>query len=237
MQGARLDRFLNITLPVDDTSLGTVWVFSTPISYPTFERYHREMARAWSMVAGMGGMASGPRIAAMELKRTAQDMGTWDDPPDAPGTGVERGLVAEIRRLTNVVCPMEGGGWEPVPLMDAYAQGILDDDDLRDVEGVVAFFILASAMQRHKQLVMTLSAMAVFVGAQTTSLGCSEWIASELSSNGTGTSGPSPMPGNRSAEPSGTAAAPAVVEPTSSGTRAGPAPSPAPGGNRSLPVY
>ena len=51
MQGARLDRFLNIILPIDDTSLGTVWAFSTPISYQVFERYHREMARAWSIVA------------------------------------------------------------------------------------------------------------------------------------------------------------------------------------------
>lgn len=180
MQGARLDRHLNLVMPVYDTSLGTVWVFHTPVSRQVFERYYRVMARAWTLVASMGGTSSGPKIAALELKTTANDMAIWDGP-----TGVEKGLFEEIRRLTNVVCPAENGGWEPVPLMDAVAAGTLDADDLADVEGIVTFFTLASAIQPRRTLTITASSLAVFFSAQTTSFGCSEWIASEMNSNET----------------------------------------------------
>src|SRR5215469_15371938 len=128
----RFDRRLNLVIPVDTTA-GEVQVFSTPIGRPTFERYYRVLARAWSVVATMGGVASGPRVAAMELRQTAIDVGTWDDV--GSDVGVQRGLLEEIRRLTNVLVPRsrdDGGGWEMIPLMDAVRAGTLDEEDLSE---------------------------------------------------------------------------------------------------------
>ena len=181
-----LDSKLNLILPCD-THLGEVYAFSTPISYGTFKRYYRVMARTWSIVVGLGGGVSGPKVATMELEQTARDMNVWEGE-----AGVERGLVAEIRRLTNVVVPAEGGGWEPVPLMHAVQSGVLTEEDLQEIEGCLTFFMLAGQMQDRKLLETTRAGMSYLWQCRFTSLDCSAWIASSLTSTATATSSASP---------------------------------------------
>ena len=186
----RVDHRMNLVIPVE-TDAGELYVFATPISRPVFERYFLVMARAFTMTFTIGGgVTSGPTIAMMTLRQAAQDMGVLDGP-----AGVERGLITEMRRLTNVVCPAEDGGWEPVPLMDAAADGRLSEDDLAEVEGAVAFFTLASALQQRRTLRTTIAGLESLWGAQGTPLSCTEWIASLRTSTETGTSSPQPTAG------------------------------------------
>jgi hypothetical protein len=171
----RLDRHLNLVVPCD-TSIGEVEVHSVPVSYAVFEKYYRVMARAWTMVASMGPTTAGPKVAMLELRETARSMGMWDGPD-----GTELGLVAEMRRLTNVIRPTERG-LEPVPLEVAIGDGTLDPEDAADVEGIVAFFTLASAMLARRALATTLGFLELAFGARTTSSTCSEWIVSSRTS-------------------------------------------------------
>lgn len=188
MQGQpRLSRELKLVLPVD-TALGEVYVHSTPISREVFERYWLVISRAHSMIMAVaGGVAAGPKVAVLALKEAATQMQVWEGP-----TGVERGLLGEIRRLTNVIVPADGGGWELLPLMDAVTARSIDEDDLAEIEGAVTFFILASQMQSREALEITLAGMTSLWGARTTSSSCSEFIGSLPRSTATASSGETP---------------------------------------------
>ena len=160
-------------MPVD-TDVGEVYAHSTPVSKAIFRKYFLCMARAHTMIVQVGGgVASGPKIASFTLEEAAKQMSVWDGPE-----GVERGLVQEIRRLTNVVVPSPRGGWQHLPLMDAQSQGILNDEDVVEIESAATFFILASAMQRREGLLATTGGMELLWGAVITSLNVTDFAAS-----------------------------------------------------------
>ena len=183
---ARIDHRLNLVIPVE-TDNGDVYVFATPLSRTMFERYYLVMARAFALSFQVGGgIVSGPKIAALSLQQAAMDMNVWDGE-----AGVKNGLVAEVQRLTNVVCKVDGA-WEPVPLMDAVASGVLTEDDLAEVEGAVTFFILSCALQQRAMLAKTIDGLTSLWGALSTPLNCMDWIASFLTSTDKKTTSPQP---------------------------------------------
>jgi hypothetical protein len=84
--------------------------------------------------------------------------------------------MAEIRRLSNVIMPSEKG-WQAVPFQDAIDKELLDDSDIAEVEGLIAFFICASAMSRKTEVQSVLQRMALW-GASITSSNSTEFAAS-----------------------------------------------------------
>jgi hypothetical protein len=165
-----LNRKLNLVIPVDIREGITAYVHSTPISREVFESYYQVIARAFNGIwqGGLGTLA-GPRVAMMEIRRIATEMGLWDGP-----NGVNNGLVGEIRRLTNVVRPAHKG-WETVPFEDAVRSKYFDDDDVSEIENALCFFIVASAMHRRSELGPILEIVSKLWGAQTVSSNCTEY--------------------------------------------------------------
>ena len=116
----RLNERLNLVLPVDRDGT-TVYVHSTPISREVFERFYLPIAKTLAKVGTNDlGMVSGPRVAALILKDAAKECGMWEGEQ-----GVERGLLPEIRRLTNVVA-FGPDGWRPFPFDKAISEKFFD---------------------------------------------------------------------------------------------------------------
>ena len=178
-----LNRKLNLVIPVERED-GLVYVHSTPISREVFERYFMVIAKTFGRIVVEGLAQTSPRIAMLMLRRTAQDDGAWSG-----ASGVEMGLVSEIRRLTNALLPLKTGGWETVPWHDVVANRMLEDEEVQEVENLLAFFTLSAAMRRRKEHEEMMEAMAEAFNLQTTSSDCTAFASSLPTSIATASSG------------------------------------------------
>lgn len=197
----KLDQKLNLVIPIgsDQTVADpkdpkkTVTVFvpeffvhSMPIGREVFEKFYLVIAKTFSSIYNEGlGFTTGPRVAMLMLRSTASSMGQLEE--------VERGLIAEIRRLTNVVMVGQSG-WETVPFQEVVDKKIISEDDLAEVENALAFFTVASSMHKKKDLLEILDGAGTLWGAQTSLLSCTEYAASLRTSTATGTSSPPAPP-------------------------------------------
>jgi len=168
----KINRKLNLVMPVDRDDGSTIWVHSTPISREVFNTYFLVVSKAFSAMYAEGlSHIAGPRVAGHLLKKVAVSMGVWDGPG-----GVQNGLVAEIRRLTNVLVPSERG-WQSMPFQDVFDKKLIDEDDLEEVDNALAFFMVVSLVHKRRDLPTVLEALTLW-GAQTSSLGCMEYMGS-----------------------------------------------------------
>jgi hypothetical protein len=167
----RIDKRLNLVTEVQ-TENGTMFVHSAPISREVFEKYFLVISKTFAAIISEGlSFISGPRIAALMLKKVATDSGVWEG-----NDGVNRGLMAEIRRLSNVSMPSDNG-WKSVPFQDVIDKGLMDEADVAEVEGLIAFFICASAMSRRVEIQSVLDRLSMW-GSSTTLLNSTEYAGS-----------------------------------------------------------
>ena len=181
---ARIDSKLNIVVPLPRDS-GTIYIHSTPLSREVFETYYMVIAKSFSaLFAENLNVVSGPRVAALVVKTIAKQMGVWEG-----AGGVQGGLFAEIRRLTNVLMPTEKNGLESFPFQALIDKKILDEDEIAEVESLIVFFILNSAMHRKQYLPRILEGMCDLWAIQTTQLNATEYLASLRTSTEAGSFG------------------------------------------------
>jgi hypothetical protein len=176
----KIDRKLNFVIPLYDEA-GTVssYVHSTPISREVFEANAITIAQTFtSIYAGGLGATAGPRIAAILLRRNAQDsVGDDSEARLMALEAINHGLFSEIYRLTNVV--INGPtGWMTVPYEVAVKQNMIDEDDAAEVENALVSFIVDSAMHKKRDVAGILKISSKLWGAQTSSLNCTEFAAS-----------------------------------------------------------
>ncbi|HEY6927217.1 MAG TPA: hypothetical protein VI653_27320 [Steroidobacteraceae bacterium] len=185
----RIDKRLNLVIPVYRDDGSRLFVHSTPVSSDLFDTYWEPVGKAFSSIYSGGfGIIGGPRIAAKMLQKVATEMGRWDGPK-----GVRMGLVAEAHRLTNVLVPREKGGWETVPFDDA-RKTMLDKEDVSEIEGAIAFFTVVSLIHRRTEQAEVLAGAGGLWGAQTTSLDCTAFTNSLTTSTETESSGETQTP-------------------------------------------
>jgi hypothetical protein len=182
----KIDEKLNLVIELEREG-GSIWVHSTPIGRETFKRYYLVLAKAFSKIYKEGlDVTSGPRVAAMVVEDVARELGVWDGEG-----GVEGGLMAEIRRLSNVVVPA-ARGWATIPLESAINEKRFSEEEAAEVENAVCFFIVASAMHSRKDRKVALLGMTSLWTGQITSSNSTEFAASLRTSTETA---PSPPPG------------------------------------------
>lgn len=187
-----IDEKLNYVVPID-TEAGTVYVHSTPISREVFERNFLLVSKTFARLYNEQlGATAAPRVAKMMCRQVAIEMnGTEPDgtPLDAgPGTNSFNSLMMEIRRLSNVVA-QGSSGWETYPLQEAVDRKSMSESDLSEVENVLVFFTLASAMHRKSVLRDILDGAAKLWDAQITSSNSTDFAASLRTSTAAATSG------------------------------------------------
>lgn len=172
----RIDRRLFLVQEIP-TETGKVFVHSAPLSRDVWENYFLVLSKTFAAIMSEGlTVVSGPAIAKMLLKRVAVLSGVWEG-----DEGVERGLLAEIRRLTNVVIPT-GNGWETLPYEQVLARQLIDEDDIEAAEGALVFFICVSAVLRgrvnNERKMMLLNGLGHMWDAQSSSLDVTALAAS-----------------------------------------------------------
>ena len=192
----QIDRNLNLVMPVDLDDGKTVYVHSVPVQREVFEKYYRVMSRTFANLMRDGSILSGPRTALLELRAVAGELGTLEGEG-----GVEMGLIAEMRRLSNLVLPAPEGGWTTLPLEHVIGRQMLSADDVSEVENRIAFFTLQSRLLLRRELVASVTQMARLWDAQIVSSTCTEYARSlptltvAVSSGETVASSASTLPG------------------------------------------
>lgn len=166
----KIDRKLNLIIPVEQDDGSTVYVHCAPISRDVFERYFQSISRTYASMYANDTMLVGMRIASLTLKRLAMESGQWEGP-----IGVQMGLVEEIRRLSNVLTPAAKGGWETIPLMEAKARGFLSDDDIAEVDNAATFFTVVWSVQTKAIREAALTGACALWNAQVSLLNVTEY--------------------------------------------------------------
>jgi hypothetical protein len=183
----KIDERLYLSLPVDRNDGTTVWIHAAPVGREIFERYWLTMSKTFAMIWGEGlNTISGPLIAALALRRCAEDAKEWEGP-----TGVALGLLPEIRRLANVVAPGKAG-WDIVPLDQAKTIGMIDEEDVTEVEGVLVFFTVCWHLNLRSERRGIMNSVAARLDASMSSQTLSAFVGSLKISTATGSTGGSP---------------------------------------------
>ncbi|MGS8048590.1 hypothetical protein ACQ94G_14245 [Escherichia coli] len=166
----KIARNLNLIIPVR-TGKGNGWIHATPISKEVFKEHFFILSKTFSAIFSEGlGVVAGPRIACLMLERISSDMNIWDGEK-----GVRNTLVNEIIRLANLVYPVEGKGYDTLPLDMALERGIVEFDD---VAGELVFFTCVSSINTPEQTEQMMLAVSGMWNSRTSSLSLTEWIAS-----------------------------------------------------------
>lgn len=180
MAKVKINRRLNLVLTLESEE-GQIHIHSTPIGREVFEANFLVISRAFTAVYTNGlGPVTGPRVAALLLKQEAEILGIW------PRT--QQSLMAEIYRLTNVIAPTEKG-WEQMPFDVARKRGILDDDDVSEVENCIVYFTCASSIHLKAEMQVATEGLSTLWGAQTTSSNVTEYMNSLRTSTQAETTG------------------------------------------------
>jgi hypothetical protein len=140
----RINKKLNLVIPVTTQNHGKIFVHSVPIGRDVFETYYFELGQVFDECFSSDNPShtalSAPQIAYPALKKVARQAGTWENEKNpADRSGVKFGLCQEIIRLTNVVFADESG-WKALPLSTIIARDFLDEDEEAEVMSALIFF-------------------------------------------------------------------------------------------------
>ena len=166
----KISRNLNLIIPVR-TEKGNGWVHATPISKEVFKEHFFILSKTFSAIFSEGlGVVAGPRIAFLMLERISRDSNIWEG-----DKGVRNTLVNEVIRLANLVYPVEGKGYDTIPLDMALEREIIDLDE---VAGELIFFTCVSSINSPEQAKGTMDGVNGVWSTQCSLLNLTEWIAS-----------------------------------------------------------
>ncbi|HFZ7864181.1 TPA: hypothetical protein ACIO6I_003004 [Salmonella enterica subsp. enterica serovar Virchow] len=166
----KIARNLNLIIPVR-TEKGNGWIHATPISKEVFKEHFFILSKTFSAIFSEGlGVVAGPRIAFLMLERISRDSNIWEG-----DKGVRNTLVNEVIRLANLVYPVEGKGYDTIPLDMALEREIIDLDE---VAGELIFFTCVSSINTPEQTEQMMLAVSGMWNSRTSSLSLTEWIAS-----------------------------------------------------------
>lgn len=166
----KIARNLNLIIPVR-TEKGNGWIHATPISKEVFKEHFFILSKTFSAIFSEGlGVVAGPRIAFLMLERISRDSNIWEG-----DKGVRNTLVNEVIRLANLVYPVEGRGYDTIPLDMALEREIIDLDE---VAGELIFFTCVSSINSPEQAKGTMDVVNGVWSTQCSLLNLTEWIAS-----------------------------------------------------------
>lgn len=174
-----LNSALNFVIPLKTAEDGEplVWAYHTPISSEIFQTNYRIIAETNARIWGKGlkyAATAGARIAALTLRDVAR--------ADAEEYGLEDagpGFLAEVKRLTIVLAPSEGG-FAPIPVDLALGRKIVEQADWDEVESAIVFFTVGYAMAKRAGRAAFSELISSQIGGSITSSPPMEFAASLL---------------------------------------------------------
>ena len=149
----------------------TLWAYHTPISAEVFAASYRIIAATKTAIMGKL-VQSAPRIATFALHDAA-----LEDEEEYGGKDTDKALLAEIRRLTSILAP-GANGYETLPVDIAIARAVISEVEWSEVESVLVFFTCGFSMAMPSRQSLMGNVLASVIGASTTSLRPTEYLAS-----------------------------------------------------------
>ena len=172
----RIDKKLNFVFPVQTDSLGTVWVYSLPVSRNVFETFYDILGKVFTKCFDGEDpkhiALTAPQLALPALKSISSASNTWDGPK-----GIRQGLINEIIRLTTVAF-VGDNGWETLPLDIAIKREIIDEDNEAEILSSLVFFTSISKVAPRSLATTFLEMAGSLREWQFTSLDCMAFINS-----------------------------------------------------------
>lgn len=178
----KIDRKLNLAIPLEREDGTTLWIFSTPVRKEVFETYFLVLAKTFSSLTRNGlDPRSGPSVAALMLREVAMatsrdnDSNWWEGDD---GIGGKTGLLAEIVRLSNCLVGTPDNGWQTMPLQEALDKKLVSDEEKSEVMNLLVFFTVTSLVAPKADRPILINGMAAIYRLQSTSSSYTEWSAS-----------------------------------------------------------
>ncbi|ENB1828955.1 hypothetical protein AB9O48_004017 [Salmonella enterica] len=177
----KIARNMHLIIPVE-TEIGTAYIHSAPVSKEVYREHFFVLSKTFSAIFSEGlGIVAGPRVAYLMLEHICKKDEIWDGV-----TGVRNTLVNEIIRLSNLVYPVEGKGWDTRPLEVALEREIVELDE---VIGELVFFTCVSSINKPDQAKGLMEQVNGLWNSQISSLNVTDWMRSLQTSKSAGNSG------------------------------------------------
>lgn len=176
----RIDKKLNIVIPLDRGDGTTLWVHATPIRKELFEKYYFVLAKTFSSLSRNGlDPRSGPSVAALVLRdvsmATVRDMDSnWWEGDE--GVGGKTGLLAEVVRSSNCLVGTPDNGWQITPLQEALDRSLITEDEKSEVMNLLVFFTVSSLVAPRQDRPILVNGMVAIYRLESTFLNFSEWM-------------------------------------------------------------
>lgn len=182
----KIDKKLNLVLDIEREDRSVVHVHHSPISKDVYKSH-------WLFISKTVFGLYSEGFTPPQCTRNAHDamVELIGRQPDK-FKDVDKTLLAEIWRLTNVLVPGERG-WEMVPFYEVMKGDWLSEDDIDEVKNYVCFFTSASRVHGRAEL-QGLYEMMAESGVLTTALDSTEFMRSLPTSTSAASTGATEIP-------------------------------------------
>lgn len=172
----KIDRSLNLVLTLEREGSPSIHIHSMPLSRSTFEANYKLIGGTYAEMFARGPiylLRVGPKVATLTLREVgAKEAEAYG----LRGDGGVVALLAEIRRLSNVLAPSPSG-WEMLPVDVALQRGVMEQDEWTEAESAIVFFMLVSAAMTRNVLATVLEKMAPIFDARSESRSATDLLA------------------------------------------------------------
>jgi hypothetical protein len=181
----RIDRDLNVVIPIPQDEGKTLYIHMVPLRYEVFEQYFLPLSKTFTSLYANGLTEMvGPKIAYLMLKQIATESGTWEE--------IEKGFISECMR-TSTALVLGVDGWVNMPVSSAIGSGLLSDEDVRTFLGNAVFFSCIWSIHTRSLAEATLRTMSRLWGQQITLLSATDYRTSLTTSTTADNTGENPI--------------------------------------------
>jgi len=161
---AMINRRLNFVIPLERGG----YVHAEPVDRSVYEEFFMLFGQVYSSVYAQGlGTLAGPKVAGLMLKRLAKISAINIDP-------LRRDMLHKCRAYL----PDDKEGYKEYMIENAVKEGVMDDEDMAQVEGFLAFFTALSFLASVKERTALLAQTNGLHGTVSTSLNSTEYTTS-----------------------------------------------------------
>lgn len=187
----RIDRKLNLVIPITRDDGTELFVHSAPLSSDVFNQYWEIAGKTMNALYTGGFGYFAPRFACNMLRKIAED-GVAQGKQPQEWARVERGFVSEIRQRTNVLA-LSDKGWELRAFDEAKTSGLIDESEADEIDNATVFFTLASRSHLKSQMEEVRGALSLW-NARTELSSCTEFMKSLPTSTADASTGETATP-------------------------------------------
>ena len=179
----KINRQLHLVIEID-TDDGKRYVHADPLPEDVFNRYALPLAQVFETLYERGATLGAARIAKSQFVNTVlRDLppieGFVSEPErekleDKIKESLEKDFFSPLRGTAHLIASTKGL-WETIQLDDAIKMGLLDGDDVSEVENALTFFTVLYRLHRKTERETELRRLSAMWGLRIEYLSCTEF--------------------------------------------------------------